>query len=409
MPASAQRAANAGSSTDGVAVVDAIDAQHLDRGPHVGPRHAELACVGGGLQAGAARRRVRGGEELGRTVDLAVVDADADDLVDPVLDDPADHLERGRGLGLAVDRRHEPADDAVLALGVADRANDRRQRLGVGDARVACGPGRVPEELAVADVVRGRVLEVFEGDPLQIVGRLHQQRIERAQDAQDADRLGAAGIERLDLGRRDRRAGTPHQVLEGGAAHRAEQMAMQLDLRQRVQEGVETEARRAAVADVDTIGRPMAWHGTRAWRTPLLALRHLRRAARARSRRPLDRALLLRRDLRGAGGEERQKADRGKDDLSTAVASWIMIRDPRTDRAAQARRRQRARALGPAGEALARSLQFATVRILLVSDLHYTLPQLDWVVRSAPSFDLVVLAGDQLDIARACRSTPSRS
>jgi Icc-related predicted phosphoesterase len=39
------------------------------------------------------------------------------------------------------------------------------------------------------------------------------------------------------------------------------------------------------------------------------------------------------------------------------------------------------------------------VRILLVSDLHYTLPQLDWVVRAAPSFDLVVLAGDHLDIS----------
>ena len=39
------------------------------------------------------------------------------------------------------------------------------------------------------------------------------------------------------------------------------------------------------------------------------------------------------------------------------------------------------------------------LRILLVSDLHYTLPQLDWVVRSAPRFDLVVLAGDSLDIA----------
>ena len=39
-----------------------------------------------------------------------------------------------------------------------------------------------------------------------------------------------------------------------------------------------------------------------------------------------------------------------------------------------------------------------TVRVLLVSDLHYALPQLDWVVRAAPSFDLVVLAGDQLDI-----------
>jgi Icc-related predicted phosphoesterase len=41
------------------------------------------------------------------------------------------------------------------------------------------------------------------------------------------------------------------------------------------------------------------------------------------------------------------------------------------------------------------------VRILLVSDLHYTLPQYDWVVRAAPSFDLVVLAGDHLDISSA--------
>jgi len=39
------------------------------------------------------------------------------------------------------------------------------------------------------------------------------------------------------------------------------------------------------------------------------------------------------------------------------------------------------------------------VRILLVSDLHYALPQLDWVVRSAPSYDLVVLAGDHLDVS----------
>ncbi len=39
------------------------------------------------------------------------------------------------------------------------------------------------------------------------------------------------------------------------------------------------------------------------------------------------------------------------------------------------------------------------MRILLVSDLHYTLPQFDWVVGVAPSFDLVVLAGDMLDIS----------
>ena len=41
------------------------------------------------------------------------------------------------------------------------------------------------------------------------------------------------------------------------------------------------------------------------------------------------------------------------------------------------------------------------MRILLVSDLHYSLPQLDWVVRATPSFDLVVMAGDHLDIGSA--------
>jgi Icc-related predicted phosphoesterase len=41
------------------------------------------------------------------------------------------------------------------------------------------------------------------------------------------------------------------------------------------------------------------------------------------------------------------------------------------------------------------------MRILLVSDLHYSLPQLDWVVAAAPSFDLVVIAGDNLNISSA--------
>jgi Icc-related predicted phosphoesterase len=39
------------------------------------------------------------------------------------------------------------------------------------------------------------------------------------------------------------------------------------------------------------------------------------------------------------------------------------------------------------------------MQILLVSDLHYTLRQLDWVTSVAADHDLVVLAGDQLDIA----------
>jgi Icc-related predicted phosphoesterase len=38
------------------------------------------------------------------------------------------------------------------------------------------------------------------------------------------------------------------------------------------------------------------------------------------------------------------------------------------------------------------------MRLLLVSDLHYSLPQFDWVVAASPSFDLVAVAGDSLDI-----------
>ncbi len=38
---------------------------------------------------------------------------------------------------------------------------------------------------------------------------------------------------------------------------------------------------------------------------------------------------------------------------------------------------------------------------LLVSDIHYRLKQLDWLISVAPEFDLVVIAGDHLDIASA--------
>jgi Icc-related predicted phosphoesterase len=39
------------------------------------------------------------------------------------------------------------------------------------------------------------------------------------------------------------------------------------------------------------------------------------------------------------------------------------------------------------------------VKLLLVSDLHYALPHFDWVLDQAPDFDVVVLAGDQLDLS----------
>jgi Icc-related predicted phosphoesterase len=39
------------------------------------------------------------------------------------------------------------------------------------------------------------------------------------------------------------------------------------------------------------------------------------------------------------------------------------------------------------------------MRLLLVSDLHYSLPLFDWVVEVASDFDIVVMAGDHLDLA----------
>ncbi|WP_394762962.1 metallophosphoesterase [Phenylobacterium sp.] len=39
------------------------------------------------------------------------------------------------------------------------------------------------------------------------------------------------------------------------------------------------------------------------------------------------------------------------------------------------------------------------MKILLVSDLHYALKQYDWTAAVAPDFDVVVVAGDHLDIA----------
>src|SRR3954452_15167381 len=39
------------------------------------------------------------------------------------------------------------------------------------------------------------------------------------------------------------------------------------------------------------------------------------------------------------------------------------------------------------------------MRILVVSDLHYTLKQLDWVLRVGADYELVVIAGDLLNIA----------
>ena len=39
------------------------------------------------------------------------------------------------------------------------------------------------------------------------------------------------------------------------------------------------------------------------------------------------------------------------------------------------------------------------MKLLFVADLHYSLPQFDWVAKEAGNYDLVVVAGDLLDIS----------
>lgn len=38
------------------------------------------------------------------------------------------------------------------------------------------------------------------------------------------------------------------------------------------------------------------------------------------------------------------------------------------------------------------------MRCLVVADLHYSLPQFDWLLAAAPQFDLVIFSGDALDV-----------
>src|SRR4029079_13829435 len=46
-----------------------------------------------------------------------------------------------------------------------------------------------------------------------------------------------------------------------------------------------------------------------------------------------------------------------------------------------------------------RQFGLTIMRCLVVADLHYSLPQFDWLLSAAPQFDLVIFAGDALIIA----------
>jgi Icc-related predicted phosphoesterase len=45
-----------------------------------------------------------------------------------------------------------------------------------------------------------------------------------------------------------------------------------------------------------------------------------------------------------------------------------------------------------------KQLDLIDMRCLVVADLHYSLPQFDWLLSAAPNFDLVIFAGDALDV-----------
>ena len=40
-----------------------------------------------------------------------------------------------------------------------------------------------------------------------------------------------------------------------------------------------------------------------------------------------------------------------------------------------------------------------SMKCLLVADMHYALKQYDWVLHQAAAYDIVVIAGDHLDIS----------
>ena len=42
--------------------------------------------------------------------------------------------------------------------------------------------------------------------------------------------------------------------------------------------------------------------------------------------------------------------------------------------------------------------QLLSMRCLVVADLHYSLPQFDWLLAAADTFDVVIFAGDALDV-----------
>ncbi|HEX6660229.1 MAG TPA: metallophosphoesterase, partial [Ilumatobacter sp.] len=87
-------------------------------------------------------------------------------------------------------------------------------------------------------------------------------------------------------------------------------------------------------------------------------------------------------------------------DTMTVILARLDLRLPAWDELAHDRHSVRSNGEAqPESITVPRFVDGRHPRVLLVSDLHYSLRQFDWVVGVASNFDLVVLAGDLLDVS----------
>ena len=184
----------------------------------------------GGFEAAFARQRVGLGKQLGRAVDLSVVDANTDDFVHAMVKDPLHHFQRFAGGGFAVDGGHQPARDAMGFFSVSDGTHDGLQSVWVGDARVARRAGGVPKKLGVPNLMAAGVLQILQRDAVKVIGAAHKPLVQGPQHAQHAHRFAAARVESGKLFIADGGARTLRQVSKSFAPNRAVKMIVQADL-----------------------------------------------------------------------------------------------------------------------------------------------------------------------------------
>ena len=84
--------------------------------------------------------------------------------------------------------------------------------------------------------MRGRVLQIFDCDLVEIVGALDEMLVHGTQHVRDVHGLGGAGIELIDLSSRERRIRPRGHAQEGLLPQGPREVTMQLDLRDRLQE-----------------------------------------------------------------------------------------------------------------------------------------------------------------------------